>query len=570
MARVHRKSAGLKTSLLLRLLAIGLTAPLLRAAETGDAVVVVYNSSVTASKRVAEHYALRRKVPANQLIGLPLPDAETISRQEYRDKLHVPLRAELERRHLFTFGSVIKRATGDKPGEVFSVTTRATIRYAVLCYGVPLKIAGDGNIVEEGTDKALPELRRNDAAVDSELAFLPRDPKTYILSGPARNPLYAVTNAALLHPTNGVLMVARLDGPTPEIARALVDKALQGETDGLWGRAYFDVRGINEGNYKLGDDWIRGAAQIARRMGFETIVDEKNETFPPGFPMSHIAFYAGWYDADVSGPFAQPRVEFMPGAFAYHLHSYSAPTLRSATRHWVGPLLAKGVTATMGCVEEPYLSGTPDLAIFASRFIERDFSFGEAAYACQGSLSWQTTVVGDPLYRPFGRPSAEQLADLVRRKSPMVAWYHLRMVNFNLAAGLPDTQLIEYLEKEPATRQSAVLQEKLGDFYYAQGKLTDATGAYAKAFQLATSKLQKVRIAPILGRSLSLLGREAEAYELYQRLLEDFPDYPDRLAFYQKLLPLANKLKKTAEAEKYQLEIQRLTPQSPTSPPPKP
>ena len=50
--------------------------------------------------------------------------------------------------------------------------------------------------------------------------------------------------------------------------------------------------------------------------------------------MSQIAIYAGWYDGDVSGPFTLPKVEFMPGAFAYHLHSFSADTLRSETSHW--------------------------------------------------------------------------------------------------------------------------------------------------------------------------------------------------------------------------------------------
>ncbi len=53
--------------------------------------------------------------------------------------------------------------------------------------------------------------------------------------------------------------------------------------------------------------------------------------------MSHIAIYAGWYDGDVSGPFAAPKVEFMPGAFAYHLHSFSADTLRSTTQQLVRP-----------------------------------------------------------------------------------------------------------------------------------------------------------------------------------------------------------------------------------------
>src|SRR5581483_6204582 len=148
---------------------------------------------------------------------------------------------------------------------------------------------------------------------------------------------YRTTNAAAMNPTNGadgILLVARLDGPTAGIARALVDKAMQAEADGLWGRAYFDLRGITNGPYKIGDDWMRHAAEACYLLGFETAVDQRDGTFSPGFPLSQVAFYAGWYDGNVSGPFAQPTVEFMPGAFAYHLHSFSATTLRSTTRQW--------------------------------------------------------------------------------------------------------------------------------------------------------------------------------------------------------------------------------------------
>ncbi len=42
-----------------------------------------------------------------------------------------------------------------------------------------------------------------------------------------------------LNPTNGILLVARLDGPTADIARGLVDKALQAERDGLVGPRLF-------------------------------------------------------------------------------------------------------------------------------------------------------------------------------------------------------------------------------------------------------------------------------------------------------------------------------------------
>src|SRR5204863_5508185 len=149
---------------------------------------------------------------------------------------------------------------------------------------------------------------------DSELALLPLIEQKLPLGGPLKNILFGVTNAGWLHPTNGLLLVTRLDGPSPEIARGLVDKALQAEVDGLWGRAYFDLRNITDPGYKMGDDWIRGASEVCRHLGFETTVDERSGTFPASFPMSQIAFYMGWYDEDASGPFTQPKVEFMPGA----------------------------------------------------------------------------------------------------------------------------------------------------------------------------------------------------------------------------------------------------------------
>ncbi len=95
-------------------------------------------------------------------------------------------------------------------------------------------------------------------------------------------------------------------------------------------------------SYYLGDEWILGAAQISRALGFETVVDDKPDIFPADFPMSQIAIYCGWYAGDVCGPFAQPKVEFMPGAFAYHLHSISAATLRSASRRLVRAAARQG------------------------------------------------------------------------------------------------------------------------------------------------------------------------------------------------------------------------------------
>jgi uncharacterized protein (TIGR03790 family) len=532
-------------------------------AESANAVAVVYNQRVLESKGLAEYYAQRRQVPQNQVIGLDLPATETMTRAEYRDRLEKPLLDWLEAKRLFTYATSIRPATEDKPGQVIRSLVDAKVRYVVLCYGVPVRILNDPSLVEPGQEKAPEGLRRNGAAVDSELALLPMVDQVPRLFGPLNNRFYRVTNCASLHPTNGILMVSRLDGASAEIARGLIDKALEAETNGLWGRAYFDLRGVTNKAYMVGDDWVRGAAQVSQRLGIETVVDEKPETFPAGFPMSHVAIYAGWYDNEASGPFARGTVEFMPGAIAYHLHSFSAAILRTPSRHWVGPLLAKGATATMGCVDEPYLEGTPDLCVFFGRLLAGS-SFGEAAYASQGTLSWQTTVVGDPQYRPFAKPPPVLHNELLERKSKLIEWSYLRIVNLNLATDLPAAELIKYLERDPnvcrVAQESAVLQEKLGDLYASLGRMADAVEPYARALGLDPSPQQRLRLLLTLGRALNLAGREKQALETYQLLLQSCPDYPDLASVYRNMLLLARSVGKQDLADKYQRELERLVP----------
>ena len=529
-------------------------------ADPGDEVVVVYNKNLPESKSLAEYYAQRRRVPKDRLFGFDLPSAEAISRREFEERLAKPLLKKLRDAKLLVYQE------GKRGSENFAtniVPVEARIRYATLCYGVPLKILNDPGVTESASEKARPELRRNDAAVDSELSLLPIIAPEHPLVGVVVNRLYAATNAAFLSPTNGLLLVGRLDGPTPEIARRLVDKAIEAETNGLWGRAYFDARGLTNTSYKVGDDWIRGAAQVASRLGFETVVDNDPATFAVSFPMSQIALYAGWYDGSVSGPFTRPNVEFMPGAFAYHLHSFSAQTIRSATANWVGPLLAKGATATMGCVEEPYLEGTPDIMTFMVRFLYFGFSFGEAAYACQTSLSWQTTVVGDPLYKPSRVQALALHNDLIRRKSKLVEWSHLKVINMNLAAGLPPDKLIEYLDATPETRSSAVLLEKKADLHFLKARWAEAAPIYRQALALAPSPQQRVRLTLDLARALEFASKLEEAYAVYQQFPISFPDYPDLLGIYRRLAPMAAQLGKSDQKAEYEREIQRLTSGSP-------
>lgn len=519
----------------------------------GDEVVVIYNKEVPESKSVAQYYAKLRQVPDKQVYGFSLTTNEVMSRQEFRDTLQKPLAGWLEKSGLWRSAWVSGTATNSESQKMEYRVVASRIRYLVLCYGVPLKIAPDPNLKEVVPQDNKPELRRDEAAVDSELAWLPLI-KTHVeLGGPLPNRVYGATNTAELSPTNGILLVARLDGPTATIARSLVDKSLEAERDGLWGRAYFDMRGLpKEDNYYLGDEWIKEGSEICTDLGFETTVDDKPETFPASFPMSQIAIYCGWYDVNVSGPFTLPKVEFMPGAFAYHLHSYSAETLRSTTRNWCGPLLDKGATCTLGCVYEPYLTGTPNIAAFLARWLAASFTFGEAAWSAQPVVSWQTTVIGDPLYRPFGKPLQQLHAELARRQSPLIEWSFLRVADLALARGASIYRVSSYLENINVTTNSAVLTEKLAELYDKEGKPSSAIGTYEEALKLDPTAEQRIRIRLALGEKLAAQDQDQQAYDNYEKLLSASPDYPGRMNIYQKLLALARKLNKPDEITRYE------------------
>ncbi len=522
------------------------------AAEDGSSVVVVYNSKMPASKEVAEHYAKARNVPASQVLGFELSEGEGMTRSEFRYQLQEPLFKKL------TSEKIFRTKMSTATGKIAYVVSESTIRYLVLCYGVPVRIQPESGLNEPGTTALAVPLRRNEAAVDTELAWLPILETRPILAGPMANEFYQKTNSAAFNPTNGILMTARLDGPTPAIAMSLVDRALSAETNGLWGRMYFDLRNISEGEFKPGDDWIRNGSAVARQLGFETIVDNHPATFDPTFPMSQIAFYAGWYDANVSGPFSLNEVDFMPGAVAYHLHSFSAANVRSASSHWVGPLLAKGAAATIGFVYEPYLGGTLDVGVFASRFIFYGFSLGEAAYAASPVLSWQTTIVGDPLYRPFGL-NAQQLHErLVASGSDLIEWSHLRVVNLNQVMNAKDAELIGYLNEIPETKKSAVLLEKLGGLYEAVGKPNSSMIMYRQALALPTSTPQRARLSLVLVDKLLALEKDEEALVLLEQITTELPGYVNKAATYKQMLGLAQKLRKDDQIDALMQRISAL------------
>lgn len=526
----------------------------------GKEVVVVYNRLSPGSKAVADHYADKRAVPADQVIGLEVGTDDNISRADYRRQIQEPLLKELTGRGLVEFATDIVPARNGHPGRVRYQARASKVRYILLCHGVPFRILPDPGYNPKRDDEMVDthpaHLRTDGASVDGELALLPVLGQ-YPLYGPAANRLATTTNAAQINPVNGVFMVTRLDGPTSEIAKGLVDKALVAERDGLNGRAFFDLRNITSGGYATGDRWITNAASAAKRAGFETVVDNRPEIIGIGFPFAQVALYAGWYDSEAKGVFELPANEFMPGAIAYHLHSFSAQHLRDASARWVGPLLAKGAAVTLGCIDEPYLEITPNIGVFFERLMDNQFTVGEAALACQVFLSWHNVVIGDPLYRPFGKSVLELEAQHLASGNPLAAWAQVRKVNSYLLAGRDAEVLRDYLIEQPGATNSSVLSEKIARMFADRGRYKQAIEWSSRSLKLPDgSPQQHSRLWRNLADWQKVLD-PGGAFDSLEAFAVEFPHHPDIYGVRQQQLELAKDLRRKPEIARIEKEMDR-------------
>jgi uncharacterized protein (TIGR03790 family) len=375
-------------------------APVPPAVPTPGDVLVLANASDPESLALARHYLTARGVPAANLVALALPAEETISRAQFTTALWEPLTDWLRAGQ---WVDLLPMEGRDAAGRRRHAPQGHRIGALVVCRGVPLKVAPDETLLAaEGTAKLRAEFRTNQAAVDAELSLIawPVAP----LAGFTPNPLFNRDQPGPAELAR-VVRVSRLDAPSPEAARALVDSALAAERHGLAGRALVDLaqRG------KVGDPWLATAARELAARDFEVLLDEAPETFAPAGRADATAVYLGWYTGTIDGPFRLPGFRFAPGAIALHIHSYSAASLRDPENGWTAPLVARGVAATVGNVYEPYLELThrPDLLL---RRLLAGATWAEAVFQALPALGWQAVALGDPLYRPFAAGLEAQLA----------------------------------------------------------------------------------------------------------------------------------------------------------------
>lgn len=502
-----------------------------------ESVVVIANTEVEGSEEVARAYLKARDIPEKHLILIDSAASGGISREAFNADVRNPILEALINRGLIN----ALRGSVDTFGRLEPILIASDITYMVLCYGVPYRVGGErgddleirrkvvGGLAERFSSGPL---SKSSASVDAELSLLLR--KDVPFRGYVPNP-YFRQNSPL--PRNNILKVTRLDGPTVEDALAIIENSLEGERRGLIGRAYVDEDGRG-GAYAAGNQWLKGTAETFRKLGFDLSHNTEGAEFDLTDRIDAPVLYAGWYAGTVNGPFTLPGFRFPPGAVAAHLHSFSAADLRSAEKGWVGPFVARGVSATFGNVGEPYLYLTHHFDAYFGA-LAAGWNVADAAYAALPGLSWMGIAIGDPLYRPFAKSLEEQLADAGDNSPNLNDQYlWLRQINLTLQSEGADAAL--------ALADKAMLRAPGPALALRKADLLEHEGHRGKARR--TLKFMR-ELEPVETLSLGLhteaaqrflsLGHPLAAVEVYEQVLAKPLPEDIRKAFIRRALPAA-------------------------------
>lgn len=396
-------------------------------ALTPEQVVVIANKMAWHSVELAKYYMKKRDIPSNNLIKINAPAVEYCSRDDYERYIASPVKAFFKK--------------NDPEGNKFHCL--------VTMYGIPLRVHSPeltseekkqlselrkqhdsirkqiDKMEQEKDNKELKALREEEAqikrkidqvgkffqgaAVDSELALVRED--NYSLDGWLPNKYFlGYRGKEIKNIPQKVILVSRLDGPSEEIVRRIIDDSIQTEKEGLKGKAYFDARWPDPGDkpasqagrevtgYAFYDRAIHNAGRLVEKSKrMEVVIDSQEKLFQPG-DCPEAALYCGWYSlAHYVDAFTWAR-----GAVGFHIASSECSTLKNkGSQVWCKVMLEKGVAATLGPVAEPYLQAFAIPDIFFSLLVEGRFTLVECYALSNPFWSWQMVLIGDPLYSPF-------------------------------------------------------------------------------------------------------------------------------------------------------------------------
>ncbi len=383
-----------------------------------EEILVLVNSNDAGSLELAKYYMKKRNLPEANLLKIDIAEQETCSRAAYEMQIATPVR---------------KYLTG--------TNTKKRIRCLLVMYGLPLRIAAPPLTKQEVAErigfkkkklqikqklkmlksekgekarrlredlailkqkKKIRDAKNKGASLDSEIALVLN--KEYKLAGWLPNPYYiGFKDKTVPLKKKDVLMVSRLDGPSYNIVKRIIEDSINTEKTGLQGIAYFDARWDEKKDkelspYEVYDKFIHQAAQLVKKSGIMPVVlNSDSKLFKEG-DCPDAALYCGWYSlASYVDSFS-----WAPGSVGYHIASSECTTLKKKqSRVWCKMMLEKGIAATLGPVGEPYVQAFPPPEIFFGFLVDGYLSLAEVYIISLPYLSWKMALIGDPLYRPF-------------------------------------------------------------------------------------------------------------------------------------------------------------------------
>jgi uncharacterized protein (TIGR03790 family) len=346
-------------------------------------VLVVYDNSVRDSHTIAKYYAEARHIPAANICRITLSEylVPQLTPEEYLKEVQKPVQ-----RCLTTVG-------------------KEKILYIVLAYIRPFRVDPGSGLHGYALDSYLADIW--DAYTSQAFSPVPNRLHPYYADNHAKENVFLpfVSFAVFRDKPDAPLIysVWRLDGPTPAIARSLVDKAIKTEAaHGPMGQACIDevidpTTSPDEG-LRTGDWDLYRAAQFLMAAGFKVVKDDGGTEFgtaPAPLKCPDTALYAGWYSYN----HYNDAFTWNDGAIGFHLDSASMLDPRVGVS-WSVNALQRGITVTSGATSEPYVFGLPrPSGIFHD--LLAGASVGDAFLRNTRFLKWHIINVGDPLYCPF-------------------------------------------------------------------------------------------------------------------------------------------------------------------------
>ncbi len=417
---------------------------------TADNIFVVANGSVAESVQLGEHYLDKRQIDRNHFLSIPLPSAEKIDREDFERDIVLPIRKAIEERNL-----------------------SQKIRVLVPLYGIPIfvnaplkemplldAIAAIPQLSPKDIPPSLPSLKTSEnwlrvlsrspsvdtillsarlsyaigrqaglalyrqqaesrytydeghASVDNELSFLWYDRSQYSVEYRIPSPFFHGQGT----PPGPfpLVLVSRIDGPTPEAATKLIDQAILAEQIGLSGKVYIDARGLQKSDGQLGyyDEEMRKAVKVFERQSvFPVVLENSERRFSNYHEAPDVALYCGWYRLRQY----EDAFTFAPGAIGYHIASEEAVSLHDTGESgWCKNAVERGITSTLGPVSEPYVDAFPSPLEYFGLIATGRYSLVEAYALTSRSASWQMLLLGDPLYNPFRKKPLIEPEQLVQ------------------------------------------------------------------------------------------------------------------------------------------------------------